>query len=91
LDGERNVDVRSWTRLGDLVAHFTGLGAPVIFVGLVDAGASELAGDSWHDPGHQHGVYGGDGRGPIGAGEERDGYCWDFDAAFRHGSLIQAV
>ena len=78
---ERNVDVPGWNKLGDLVPHFAG--KPVSFVGLIDAGPSSLAGDDWHDAGHAHGVYGGDGRGPIGPGEDRDGYHWDFDAAFR--------
>jgi len=80
---ERNVDVPGWSRMGDLVPHFDRMGAPVGFVGLVDAGPSELAGDAWHDPEHRHGVYGGDGRGPIAPGEERDGYRWDFEQAFR--------
>lgn len=78
---ERNVDVPGWDKLGDLVAHFAG--RPVGLVGLVDAGASNLSGHTWHDPGHPHGVYGGDGRGPLAPGEDRDGYHWDFDAAFR--------
>lgn len=80
---ERNVDVAGWNKLGDLVAHFRGLRAPVSFVGLVDAGPSSLAGDAWHDPTHEHGVYGGDGRGPIAPGDDRDGYHWDFERAFR--------
>lgn len=79
----RNVDVDGWDKLGDLQTHFAGLGAPVSFVGLVDAGESELAGSTWYDPGHAHGIYGGDGRGPIAAGEERDGYYWDFGQEFR--------
>ncbi len=79
----RNVDVPGWSRLGDLIPHFRRLGAPVSFVGLVDAGESSLSGDDWHDPGHEHGVYGGDGRGPIRPGEDRDGYHWDFARAFR--------
>jgi hypothetical protein len=79
---ERNVDVPGWSTLGDLVASYRTAGAPVSFVGLVDAGASQLAGDPWHDPGHAHGVYGGDGRGPIAAGEVRDGYRWDFARTF---------
>ncbi len=79
---ERNVDVPGWTKLGDLVDHFKALGAPVSFVGLVDAAPSELSGDAWHDPTHAHGVYGGDARGPIAAGEVRDGYRWDFDREF---------
>jgi hypothetical protein len=80
---ERNVDVPGWDKLGDLIPHFRRRAAPVSFVGLVDAGGSELAGDSWHDPGHTHGVYGGDERGPIAAGEDRDGYHWDLAEAFR--------
>jgi hypothetical protein len=80
---ERNVDVPGWNTLGDLVPHFAALGAPVGFVGLVDGGASELAGDHWHDPEHAHGEYGGDGRGPIANGDARDGYHWDFARAFR--------
>jgi Domain of unknown function (DUF362) len=79
----RNVDVPAWTTMGDLSPHFARLGAPVSFVGLVDAARSERAEDHWHDPGHEHGVYGGDGRGPIAHGEDRDGYVWDFDDAFR--------
>lgn len=79
----RNVDVPGWTKLGDLIPHFAGLGAPVSFVGLVDGGGSSLAGDPWFDPSHAHGVYGGDDRGPIRAGELRDGYHWDFDQVFR--------
>jgi hypothetical protein len=78
---ERNVDVPGWTKLGDLIPHFAG--RPVSFVGLVDAGASDLAGDGWHDPGRAHGVYGGDGRGPIPDGDARDGYHWDFGRTFR--------
>lgn len=77
---ERNVDVDGWSSLGDLVKHHKD-SERVSFVGLVDAATSELAGDHWHDPEHQHGVYGGDGRGPIGS-EQRDGYHWDFDRAF---------
>ncbi len=80
---ERNVDVAGWDKMGDLLPHFAKLGAPVSFVGLVDAGESRLAGDHWHDPNHAHGVYGGDGRGPIAPGDPRDGYHWDFDRAFR--------
>jgi len=87
---ERNVDVDGWSRLGDLIPHFRG--KPVGFVGLVDAGESSLAGDPWHDPTHAHGVYGGDGRGPIEDGEERDGYRWDFAQAFRlKRSLVDSV
>ena len=78
----RNVDVPGWTKMGDLIPHFEKLGAPVSFVGLIDAGPSSLSNDGWHDPGHLHGVYGGDGRGPIGAGEDRDGYHWDFGRTF---------
>ncbi|HVH43461.1 MAG TPA: hypothetical protein VM925_14000 [Labilithrix sp.] len=80
---ERNVDVPGWTKLGDLIPHFQARGAPVSFVGLVDAGPSALADDDWHDPKHELGRYGGDGRGPIGPGEIRDGYHWDFERAFR--------
>jgi Domain of unknown function (DUF362) len=79
----RNVDVPGWNKLGDLIPHFENLGAPVSFVGLIDAGQSSLADEHWHDPGHAHGVYGGDGRGPIGSGEDRDGYHWDFGHTFR--------
>jgi len=79
---DRNVDVPGWTRLGDLIPHFVALGAPVSFVGLVDGGPSALAGDHWFDPRHEHGVYGGDGRGPIADGEARDGYHWDFSETF---------
>jgi len=79
---ERNVDVPGWNKLGDLVPHFRDRGAPVSFVGLVDAGPSSLSGDDWHDPGHAHGVYGGDGRGPIALGDARDGYHWDFSRTF---------
>ncbi|MBX3221845.1 MAG: DUF362 domain-containing protein [Labilithrix sp.] len=80
---ERNVDVPGWTGLGDLIGHFRDRGAPVSFVGLVDAGPSALADDAWHDPTHELGTYGGDGRGPIAPGETRDGYRWDFERAFR--------
>lgn len=80
---ERNVDVPGWSSLGDLIGHFKARGVPVSFVGLVDAGASSLADDEWHDPGHAVGVYGGDGRGPIAAGDPRDGYHWDFTRVFR--------
>ena len=79
----RNVDVPGWNKLGDLVPHFAGLGAPVSFVGLVDGGDSDLAGDPWFDPDHAHGVYGGDDRGPIAPGDIRDGYHWDFGQVFR--------
>jgi hypothetical protein len=80
---ERNVDVPGWTKLGDLIPHFRARGAPVSFVGLVDAGPSALSGDEWHDPGHACGIYGGDGRGPIAPGDPRDGYHWDFGRTFR--------
>ncbi|MCX5747282.1 MAG: DUF362 domain-containing protein [Proteobacteria bacterium] len=81
-DSARNVDVPGWTKLGDLVDHFDKSGAPVSFVGLVDAAPSELADDHWHDAPHAHGVYGGDGRGPIKPGEVRDGMRWDFERAY---------
>jgi hypothetical protein len=80
---DANVDVPGWSTLGDLIPHFASRNAPVSFVGLVDAGPSSLAGDAWFDPGHAHGVYGGDSRGPIASGESRDGYFWDFDQVFR--------
>ncbi len=80
---ERNVDVPGWSKLGDLIAHFEKANAPVSFVGLVDAGLSSMSGDHWHDHAHEHGVYGGDGRGPIEPGDTRDGYHWDFERAFR--------
>ncbi len=80
---DRNVDVPGWNKLGDLVPYFRERKAPVSFVGLVDAGPSALSGDAWHDPSHEHGTYGGDGRGPIPKGDPRDGYHWDFDRAFR--------
>jgi hypothetical protein len=79
----RNIDVPGWSTMGELLPHFEKLGAPVSLVGLVDAAPSELAADHWHDPGHEHGVYGGDGRGPIAPGDDRDGYVWDFDDSFR--------
>ena len=79
---DANVDVPGWSSLGDLIPYFTSRGAPVSFVGLVDGGASALSGDPWFDPDHKHGVYGGDERGPIGAGELRDGYHWDFGKTF---------
>lgn len=78
-----NVDVDGWTSLGDLRTHFARLDAPVSFVGLIDAGGSQLSGDPWYDPEHAHGVYGGDDRGPIAAGDPRDGYHWDFGKTFR--------
>jgi len=78
---ERNVDVPGWTKLGDLITHFA-QNAKVSFVGLVDGAESELGGDHWHDKEHTHGIYGGDGKGPLAAGETRDGYFWDFDRAF---------
>jgi hypothetical protein len=79
---ERNVDVPGWSTMGDLAAHYRTQDLPVSFVGLVDGGTSSLADDEWHDAGHAHGVYGGDGRGPIAAGQLRDGYHWDFDRTF---------
>jgi len=78
-----NVDVAGWNRLADLIPHFAERGAPVSFVGLVDAGASALAEDPWFDPEHHHGVYGGDERGPLAAEDSRDGYFWDFAQTFR--------
>lgn len=78
-----NVDVPGMDKLIDLEPHYAQRGAPVSFVGLIDAGGSLLSGDSWYDPEHHHGVYGGDDRGPIGAGEPRDGYHWDFDHTFK--------
>lgn len=80
---QRNVDVESWSGLGDLITHFGDDKARVSFVGLVDGGPSALSDDGWHDPEHRFGVYGGDGRGPIGPGEDRDGYHWDFSEVFR--------
>lgn len=79
---ERNVDVDGWDKLGDLITHFSGKEVPVSFVGLVDAGESFLSGDHWHDPEHVHGVYGGDGDGPIDPDGRRDGYVWDFSHTF---------
>jgi hypothetical protein len=79
----RNVDVPGWKRLGDLIPHFQQKKAPVSFVGLVDAGPSALAGAHWYDPSHEHGVYGGDGSGPLSGEDTRDGYFWDFDRAFK--------
>ncbi|HTJ40582.1 MAG TPA: DUF362 domain-containing protein [Kofleriaceae bacterium] len=79
---ERNVDVPGWKTLGDLALSYRDH-PRVSFVGLIDAAPSELADDPWHDPSHEHGVYGGDGRGPIAAGEAaRDGMRWDFERAF---------
>lgn len=80
---ERNVDVPGWNKLGDLITHFRDRNAPVSFVGLVDAGRSALADDEWEDPSHSAGRYGGDDRGPIPAGDDRDGYHWDFARTFR--------
>jgi Domain of unknown function (DUF362) len=79
---ERNVDVEGFTSMGDLRRHFADRKAPVSFVGLVDAGPSKLSGDGWRDPEHRYGTYGGDGRGPIAAGDARDGYHWDFGTVF---------
>lgn len=79
----RNVDVEGWTKMGDLIPHFEKEKAPVSFVGLIDAGTSSMGGDHWHDHAHEHGVYGGDGKGPIAEGEDRDGYHWDFSRTFR--------
>jgi hypothetical protein len=79
---ERNVDVAGYTKLGDLIPDFAGRGLPVSFVGLVDAGRSELSHHAWHDPRHEHGTYGGDGRGPLRDDEQRDGYVWDFEHPF---------
>jgi hypothetical protein len=78
-----NVDLpgRDRGRLLDLAELFPG--KPVSFVGLVDGGGSDLSGDPWYDPEHRHGTYGGDGRGPIGGNEPRDGYHWDFGQTFR--------
>lgn len=78
-----NVDVPGWTGLADLFPHFKQLGAPVSYVGLVDAMRSSNGNWDWRDPGRKHGVYGGDGRGPIAEGELRDGYRWDFGKTFR--------
>jgi hypothetical protein len=80
---DANVDVPGWNKLADLIPHFAQRGAPVSFVGLVDGGESSLSGDPWYDPKHEHGVYGGDGRGPIEAGDLRDGYFWDFGQTFK--------
>lgn len=79
----RNVDVAGWDKMGDLIPYFAKLGAPVSFVGLVDAAKSTLADEHWHDPDHAHGIYGGDGRGPIAEGDLRDGYRWSFERSFR--------
>jgi hypothetical protein len=78
-----NVDVPGMTRLLDLREHFRRRGAPVSFVGLVDAGPSALASSPWHDPEHVHGEYGGDGRGPLRPGDLRDGYHWALDDLHR--------
>jgi hypothetical protein len=80
---ERNVDIPDWNKLGNLIPYFEAKRAPVSFVGLIDAGPSSLSRDAWHDPTHEHGAYGGDGRGPIEPGEIRDGYYWDFRHIFR--------
>lgn len=79
---ERNVDVPGWNKLGDLIPHFQQRNAPVSFVGLIDAGPSALANDDWEDAAHAYGVYGGDERGPLAAGDSRDGYHWDFGNVF---------
>jgi hypothetical protein len=89
---ERNVDVPGMRCMGDLLSHFAARKVAVSGVGLIDAGLSELAGDVWHDPGHAHGVYGGDDRGPIADGEARDGYHWDFSETFSlKRSLVDAA
>jgi hypothetical protein len=80
---ERNVDVPGWNKMGDLIAHFAEKKSPVSFVGLIDAGLSSLTDDEWMDPGHTSGKYGGDNRGPIAQGDDRDGYHWDFTRTFR--------
>ena len=85
---EHNVDVPGWHCMGDLLPHFSGRNAPVSAVGLIDAGPSALADSGWHDAGHAFGVYGGDNRGPIAAGEDRDGYHWDFAETF---SLMRSL
>jgi hypothetical protein len=77
-----NVDVPGMDKLIDLQPYYAQLGAPVSFVGLIDAGGSSLSGDPWYDPEHAHGVYGGDDRGPIAEGDARDGYHWDFGNTF---------
>lgn len=79
-ESERNVDVEGWKGLGDLMPHFEA--KPVSFVGLIDGGESMLADDDWHDPERRYGIYGGDGKGPIEPGEDRDGYFWDRDDVF---------
>ena len=79
---ERNVDVPGWASLGDLVTELRASGKPASAVGLVDAAPSSLADDPWHDPRHDHGIYGGDGRGPLAPGDVRDGYHWDLARAF---------
>jgi len=83
MESSWNVDLpgKEKGRLLDLVDLFRG--KPVSFVGLIDGGGSDLAEDPWYDPEHKHGVYGGDDRGPIGDGEARDGYHWDFGNTFR--------
>jgi len=66
---------RAWTRPSDAnvdVPGWSTLGDLVPY----------FADDPWFDPDHAHGVYGGDGRGPIAAGELRDGYFWDFSKTF---------
>jgi hypothetical protein len=89
---DRNVDVSGWSCMGDLLPHFAERKAAVSAVGLVDAGPSLLAGDGWHDPAHTYGVYGGEGRGPIAEGEDRDGYHWNFAEAFSlKRSLVDAA
>jgi hypothetical protein len=89
---ERNVDVPGFTCLGDLVPYFAERKAPVSFVGLVDAGGSELSDGEWHDPGRRHGIYGGDGRGPLAPGAVTAGYVWDFDNVFaKRKSLVETV
>lgn len=79
---DRNVDVPGWRCMGDLLPHFAERKSPVSAVGLVDAGPNALADSHWHDREHQYGTYGGDGRGPLAEGEERDGYHWDFVQTF---------
>ncbi len=81
----RNVDVGGWSSLGDLIPWAATLGVPVHVAGLVDAGAvdPELVGEAWGDAAHAFGRYGGDGRGPIAAGDDRDGFAWDLDDVFQ--------